>query len=143
MGMPGKSFALVLHGPSKQATQQLSDAVVRAAVWHEGAAELARRGQRRFSYCEHGMVDDFSDVVREMLASEIPARFDAEPGELWDIDQILKEHYEDWPDKVNEIFRLSDFEEPEGGWDAARQARFESVDWVQRMDGWTLLTGEQ
>jgi hypothetical protein len=143
MGMPGKSFKLVLHGPSKQASQRRSDAVMRAAIWQDGAAEIARREERRFTYNQHGIANDFVDVIKEMLRDEIPARFDAEPGELWDIDQVLREHYGDWPDEVREVFRLSDFEGPAGGWEAARKARFERVDWVQRMDGWTVLTGEQ
>ncbi|KAI4940027.1 uncharacterized protein J4E92_001315 [Alternaria infectoria] len=126
MGMPAECFTLVLHGPSEQASQQLSDAVVRAAIWLEGTVEIARREQRRFLPSE-GITEDFVDVIKEMIRGEIPARFDAEMGEVWDIEKILSEHVGDWPSKVSDVFRLQDFDEPDGGWHAAREAYKELV----------------
>ncbi|KAI4627013.1 uncharacterized protein J4E87_004355 [Alternaria ethzedia] len=121
MGMPAGCFTLVLHGPSEAASQQLSDAITRAAIWLEGTVELARREQRQFHPFQ-GITEDFVDVIKEMLRGEIPARFDAEMDEVWDIEKILSEHAGDWPSKVSDVFRLQDFEEPEGGWHAAREA---------------------
>ena len=121
MGMPADCFTLVLHGPSEAASQQLSDAITRAAIWLEGTVELARREQRRF-YPFQGITEDFADVIKEMLRGEIPARFDAEMDEVWDIEKILSEHVGEWPSKVSDVFRIRDFEEPEGGWHAAREA---------------------
>ncbi|KAI4665200.1 uncharacterized protein J4E88_010525 [Alternaria novae-zelandiae] len=121
MGMPAGCFTLVLHGPSEEASQQLSDAITRAAIWLEGTVELARREQRQFHPFQ-GITEDFVDVIKEMLRGEIPARFDAEMDEVWDIEKILSEHVGDWPSKVSDVFHLQDFEEPEGGWHAAREA---------------------
>jgi hypothetical protein len=121
MGMPADSFTLVLHGPSKHASQQLSEAVVRAAIWHEGALEIARREQRTLWAYDGGLANDFVDVIKKMLRGEIPARFDAELGEVWDIQKILREHIGEWPVKVSNVLRLQDFEEPDGGWEAARE----------------------
>ena len=121
MGMPAGCFTLVLHGPCEQASQQLSDAITRAAIWLEGTVELARREQRRF-YPFQGITEDFADVIKEMLRGEIPARFDAEMNEVWDIEKIISEYVGDWPSKVSDVFRLQDFEEPEEGWHAACEA---------------------
>lgn len=46
LGMPAGSFNLVIYGPSERAGQQLCDAIIRAAVWQDGAIEIARREQR-------------------------------------------------------------------------------------------------
>ncbi|KAG9194136.1 hypothetical protein G6011_04171 [Alternaria panax] len=115
MGMPIGSFTLVLHGPSEHASQQLSDTVLRAAIWHEGAVEVARREGRNFLYYREGIAEDFVDVIKEMLRREIPVRFEAEMDEVWDIEKILREHIGDWPREVGEVFRLEDFDEPDGG----------------------------
>jgi hypothetical protein len=65
LGMPASSFNLVLHGPSERADQQLYDAVIRAAIWQDGATEIARREQRQFyHYC--GEAEDFVDVIKDM-----------------------------------------------------------------------------
>jgi hypothetical protein len=115
MGMLATSFSLVLHGPSQKASQELCDAVIRAAIWHDGAEELARREGSEFSYLRYGVAEDFVDVIKDMLRGNIPARFDADMGEVWDIEKILREHEGDWPTSINEVFRLADFDEPDGG----------------------------
>jgi hypothetical protein len=127
MGMPANSFTLVLHGPSEHASQQLSEAVVRAAIWQEGAAKIVRREQRRFHGYHGALAVDFVDVIKEMLRGEISARFDADMEEVWDIQKILREHVGDWPSKFSDFFRLQDFEEPDGGWEVARQLYQESL----------------
>jgi hypothetical protein len=116
---------------------------VRAAVWHEGAVEIARRGQRDFRYYKHGVAEDFVKVIKEMLRAEIPARFDAKMGKVWDIEKGLKEHEGEWPESANEVFGLRYFDEPDGGWEAARERSSGEVDWADRMEGWELLTGNQ
>ncbi|KAI4669565.1 uncharacterized protein J4E79_001610 [Alternaria viburni] len=145
LGMPVGCFNLVLHGPSKGASQQLCDAVVRAAIWQDGAFEIARREQRPYDWQnDDGIAEDFVDLIKEMLRGETPARFDgADMGEIWDIEKILREHDGDWPRYVGDVFRLQDFDEPEGGWEAAREVYEENVEWMDRINGWRRLAGEE
>ncbi|KAF1945908.1 hypothetical protein EJ02DRAFT_431141 [Clathrospora elynae] len=98
MGMPTASFSLVL-----------------AAIWHESVKEFARRQQFEFLQYRHDAVDDFIDVIKQMLRGEIPARFDADMGELWDIEKVLREHEGDWPRSIGHVVELGDFDEPDGG----------------------------
>ena len=140
--MPIGCFSLVLHGPSKRASQQLSDAVIRAAIWQDGAMEIARREQRQFDD-DDGVAEDFVDVIKEMLRGEISARFDADMGELWDIEKLLRENDGDWPTDVRDVFRLQDFDEPDGGWEAAREVYKENVAWIDRVNGWRRLAEEE
>lgn len=83
---------LVLHGHSKHATQQLSDAVIRATIWHERAEMIAKRTGADFFFFRHGVAVNFVEIMRGMTKGEIAARFDAEMGEVWNIEQVLKKH---------------------------------------------------
>lgn len=84
------------------------------------------------------------DVVKEMMRREIPARFDgAEMGEVWDIEKILREYIGDWPHDISDVFRLQDFDEPDGGWEAARELYKENVSWMDRIEGWRRLAREK
>ncbi|KAI4934556.1 hypothetical protein J4E85_002414 [Alternaria conjuncta] len=144
LGMPVGCFSLVLHGPSKRASQQLCDAVVRAAIWQDGAFEIARREQRLYDWQnDDGIAEDFVDLIKEMLRGEISARFDgADMGEIWDIEKTLREHDGDWPRHVGCVVRLQDFDEPDGGWEAAREVYEENVEWMDRINGWRQLARE-
>ncbi|CAE7033034.1 hypothetical protein PTTW11_05125 [Pyrenophora teres f. teres] len=129
MGMPSTSFSLVLHGPTEEASQQLCDAMIKAAIWHEGAQEVARRtGSKWEDY--YGIAEDFFDVIKAMVRGDIPARFEADMGEVWDIEEILRDSEGDEPASAREVFALENFEEPVGGWEAARAKYMEQTDWV-------------
>ncbi|KAI4672807.1 uncharacterized protein J4E78_001310 [Alternaria triticimaculans] len=112
------------------------------AIWQDGAMEIARREQRQFDD-DDGVAEDFVDVIKDMLRGEIPARFDADMGELWDIEKLLRENDGDWPTDVRDVFRLQDFDEPDGGWEAAREVYTEDVAWMDRVNGWRRLAGEE
>jgi hypothetical protein len=143
MGMPSESFSLALHRPSKKSSQQLSDGVIRAAIWHDEAAEIARREQRAFGYNTYGITEDFVDLMKEMVRGNIPAGFDADMGEVWDIEKVLRENKGDWhwPASVSRAFGLDDFDEPDGGWEKAREGYVEKVEWADRIDGWSVMVG--
>ena len=138
LGMPPASFSLVLHGPTKEASQQLCDAMIKAAIWQEGVEELARRDGKEFRPWWDAIAEDFVDLTKAMIRGDIPARFEADMGEVWDIEEVLR----NWSDRERNIFALKNFEEPDGGWEAARAGYFEQVGWVERMDGWDLLVAE-
>ena len=71
---------------------------------------------------------------------KLPARVDGDMGEVWDLEKILQERKDPWPGHWDEVFILDDFEEPVEGWEAARNQYVEHMDWIDRMDGWDLLT---
>jgi hypothetical protein len=83
-------------------------------------------------------------VIKEMVRGNIPARFDADMGEVWDIEKVLREDKGDWhwPASVSRAFGLDDFDEPDGGWEAACAEYIEEVEWADRMDGWSAMVGE-
>ena len=128
MGMPPDSYSLVLHGPTREATQQLSTFMVKAAIWEEGSVALSRRTDTKFLYWRDGIAEDFVDVIKEMLRGEIPVRFDVDMEDVWDIDEILSRKGEEWPQKLEELFVLRDFEPPSGGWDAMKREYVEEDD---------------
>ncbi|KAF7450867.1 hypothetical protein PtrSN002B_010000 [Pyrenophora tritici-repentis] len=142
MGMLPDSFSLVLHGPSKEASQQLCDAMIRVAIWHDGAEELARREGEELQCWRDGIAEDFVDLMKSMIRGDVPARFGADMGEVWNIEEILRDHQGEWPASVSQVFALSNFEEPDGGWEAARAGYFEEVEWLDRMEGWNLMVAE-
>ncbi|KAF1849327.1 uncharacterized protein K460DRAFT_89135 [Cucurbitaria berberidis CBS 394.84] len=139
MGMPTDSFSLVLHGPSPEASQQLSDGMIQAAIWHDGAVEIARREKEEFLYYQDGVAEDFVEVIRGMLKGDIPARFDAVMGDLWGLEEVLRDHEGNWPVEIRSAFDLMSLEEPAGGWEAARNECLDEIDWLERMDGWDVL----
>jgi hypothetical protein len=89
------------------------------------------------------VAEDFVEGIKEMLRGDIPARFDADMGEVWDMEEALHKHGGDWPDSIIDVFRPSDFDEPDGGWEAARARYVEEVDWADRTDGWMRMVEEQ
>jgi hypothetical protein len=136
MGMPTASFSLVLHGPSEEASQQVCDAMIRAAIWRDGAEQ---RYRQRGDVFGSRIALDLVDIMKAMIRGDIPARFEADMGDIWDIDKILREHEGKWPFHVGIVFALKDFEEPEEGWEAARAKYMEEFLWTDRMDGWDLM----
>jgi len=126
MDVPSASFSLILHGPSEVASQQLCDAMIKAAIWHEGSKELARRKGQEWKDT-YPLSEDFVDLMKAMVRGDIPARFEADMGEVWDIEEILRNHEGDWPEDARPFFALRRFEEPDGGWEAARAGYFEEV----------------
>jgi hypothetical protein len=136
VGMPTASFSLVLHGPSEEASQQVCDAMIRAAIWRDGAEQRYRQRGENFG---SRIALDLVDIMKAMIRGDIPARFEADMGAIWDIDKILREHEGDWPFHVKRVFSLKDFEEPEEGWEAARARYMEEFMWTDRMDGWDLM----
>lgn len=116
--------------------------MTKAAIWQDGAEELARRNGEKLQWWRSGGADDLVDIIKAMVRGDIPARFEADMGEVWDIEEILRNHEDDWPFSVRRIFAFRNFEEPDGGWEAARAGYFEEIDWVDRMEGWDLMVAE-
>ncbi|KAF2822273.1 hypothetical protein CC86DRAFT_410645 [Ophiobolus disseminans] len=138
-GMPANSFELVLHGPSPEASQHIHNVVVNAAILQEAAREIGRQNNMENAFTCHPVSVDFPDVIKQILRGEIPVRFEAEMGQPWDLEVILREHRGEWADDFKQGFAIEDLEEPPEGWDAARRAYIEFVDWTERMDGFDLL----
>jgi hypothetical protein len=153
LGMPTESFTLTLHGPTPEASQQFWDAIIRAAIWDEGCTINSQMPEYYYAnkYFKHWLGEGLVDLVKDVIRGDIPARFEADMEEFWDVKQLMAEQEGDWPDFFEEVFRIRDFDPPEGGWKAAREARFgkrlprqtpDPVDWIERMDEWDMLTGE-
>ena len=95
--------------------------------------ELCRRRGERFSFWMDGVAEDFGDTIKAMVRGEILARFEADMGEVWDMDQLLRKHEGDWPDHISRVFNLHNFEVPNGGWDATRAEYYiETIQVVER-----------
>jgi hypothetical protein len=83
--MPANSFRLILHSPSKNASQQLHGVVVAAAKQQDAAKEAAKR-QGEDLVLWWGLCDDFPQIIKEVLGGEVSIRVDAETSEVWDIE---------------------------------------------------------
>ncbi|KAH6883205.1 hypothetical protein BKA58DRAFT_374692 [Alternaria rosae] len=139
MDLPTGSFSLVLHAPTKRASQLLCNAMIGAALWQEGAEELTRRRGEQWGV---SVVDDFVDVIKAVVRGDVPVRFEADMGELWDIDKILREHSGQWPRTVGGRVAFFHFEMLDGGWEADRAEYMEEVERTDGMDGWDLMVAE-
>jgi hypothetical protein len=69
----------------------------------------------------------------------MPVRFEAEIGNVWDLEDVLREHEGEWPLDLDAVFKMTDLEAPSEGWEAACSSYVEQVDWAERMDGWQML----
>ncbi|KAI4906908.1 hypothetical protein J4E90_010111 [Alternaria incomplexa] len=131
MDLPTGSFSLVLHGPTEEASQLLCNAIIRAAIWQDGAEKLKLRTAP--------IVDDFVDIIKAVVRGDVPVRFEADMHELWDIDKILREHSGRWPCAVENRISFLHFDMPYAGWDAVRSEYMEEFVWTDRLDGWDLM----
>ncbi|KAI4672806.1 uncharacterized protein J4E78_001309 [Alternaria triticimaculans] len=147
LGMPPGSYNLVLHGPSPLASQQICDATVRVAIWEEGCATIAKADPSHGYYSLHVLGEGFADAIKGVIEGNISARFDADIGKIWDIDQLLRDQDGDWPEDLDDVFEIRNLEEPAEGWRAAYEERFgvwkhrDSVrlDWTEYMEGVEML----
>ncbi|KAI4615132.1 hypothetical protein J4E83_006856 [Alternaria metachromatica] len=98
-------------------------------------------------YFDHMLGEGFADAIKGVIEGNIPARFDADMGKIWDIDQLLRDQDGDWPEDLDDVFELRNLEEPPEGWCAAHEERFgvwkhrDSVrlDWTEYMEGVEML----
>ncbi|KAI4688133.1 uncharacterized protein J4E84_005061 [Alternaria hordeiaustralica] len=147
LGMPPGSYNLVLHGPSPLASQQICDATARVAIWDEGCRLITKADPIHGPYFDHMLGEGFADAIKGVIEGNIPARFDADMGKIWDIDQLLRDQDGDWPEDLDDVFELRNLEEPPEGWCAAHEERFgvwkhrDSVrlDWTEYMEGVEML----
>ncbi|KAH5965894.1 hypothetical protein HBI85_109040 [Parastagonospora nodorum] len=143
-GMPDGSFSLVLHGPSADASQNLADTIIKVAAWQDANAEYFRRRQAEFHPYRNGVISGFPEIVKEVLQGTIPVSLESEIShEIWDTAKILREHEGPWPTDFAEAVPEHPFNEPAGGWEAARNEHRIEVDYLERFEGWDrLLEGE-
>ncbi|KAH3951723.1 hypothetical protein HBI25_093210 [Parastagonospora nodorum] len=143
-GMPDGSFSLVLHGPSADASQNLADTIIKVAAWQDANAEYFRRHQAEFHPYRNGVISGFPEIVKEVLQGTIPVSLESEIShEIWDTAKILREHEGPWPTDFAEAVPEHPFNEPAGGWEAARNEHRIEVDYLERFEGWDrLLEGE-
>jgi len=136
----GGSYSLILHGPSTSASQNLSDVMVRLAKWQIGNAEFLDRAGQEFDKWDHCVSEYYPNYVRDIVESGIPVRFEAEyVPEPWDPATILREHFGDWPLDHREATERYAFEEPEGGWKAARDGCWIEFDSYDNLEWWNAL----
>ncbi|KAI4704300.1 hypothetical protein J4E81_001366 [Alternaria sp. BMP 2799] len=147
LGMLPGSYNLVLHGPSPLASQQICDATVRVAIWEEGCTSIAKVDTFQGHYFVHFLGEGFVEAIKGVVEGSIPARFDADMGKIWDIDQLMKEKDGDWPSDLEDVFEIRNLEQPPEGWCAAHEERFGvwehrdyiEVDWTEYMEGVDML----
>ena len=147
LGMPPGSYTLVLHGPSPLASQQICDATVRVAIWDEGCTAIAKADPLQAHYFDHMLGEGFVEAIKGVIDGDIPARFDADMGKIWDIDQLLEDKDGDWPSAMDDVFAIRNLEQPPEGWYAAHEERFGvwehrdyiQVDWTEYMEGVEML----
>jgi hypothetical protein len=46
------------------------------------------------------------DLGKKMVAREIPVKIHADLGEPWDIEQILADHVDFWPEYSEELYSM-------------------------------------
>ncbi|KAI4962300.1 hypothetical protein J4E86_001332 [Alternaria arbusti] len=122
LGMPAGSFNLTMHGPSPRTSQQIFDAVVKVATWDEGSTILAATTFP--DYFPDNVGGGFVEIIKAMIRGEIPVTFEADMGEVWDIQELLAQDTADWPVWFEAVLRIRDLEEPQEGWTLAREERF-------------------
>ncbi|KAH4603637.1 hypothetical protein HBI24_109770 [Parastagonospora nodorum] len=134
------SYSLVLHGPSTNASQNLSDVMIKLAKWQLGNVEFLNRVEQKFDRGTHCVTEDYSSIIKEIVDGAISVRFEAEciPGP-WDPATILQEHQGDWPMDREEATEAYVFEEPDEGWEAARHASWAEIDIYDRLAWWNTL----
>ena len=145
LGMPPGSFKLTMHGPSPRTSQQIFDAVVKIATWDEGSTILAATTFNQ--YFPDNVGGGFVEIIKSMIRGEIPVTFEANMGEVWNIQELLARHSAVWPLWFGDVLRIRDLEEPQGGWTLAREERFGvwkdrsevNFDWMDQMEGFELL----
>ena len=147
LGMLPGSYNLVLHGPSPLTSQQICDATVRVAIWEEGCTSIAKADTFQGHYFVQFLGEGFVEAIKGVVEGSIPARFDADMGKIWDIDQLMKEKDGDWPSDLEDVFEIRNLEQPPEGWCAAHEERFGvwehrdyiEVDWTEYMEGVDML----
>jgi hypothetical protein len=87
------SYLLILHGPSPNASRNLTDIVIWTAVWQDVNLKHLRDISQDKDTFQDAIQEDFSSLVKNFILGHIPVQFDSEHDqETWDSVTILQKH---------------------------------------------------